>query len=76
MGARPVTETARKQPLSPGADKRCSRCGGEFDCGAGRSSCWCVSERVPKAVLDRLRAKYPDCLCPSCLREVAAGGNL
>lgn len=55
----------------PGTNKRCSRCGEWFDCGAGRATCWCVAEKVPQGVLAELRGKYPDCLCPKCLRQAA-----
>jgi hypothetical protein len=46
----------------------CARCGKVFDCGLS-AACWCAAEdfRVPMPA-----GKADDCLCPSCLRALAA----
>ncbi len=51
----------------PEKEKRCSKCGGPFGCGADSSSCWCQKYEVSPALLARLRASYDDCLCSACL---------
>jgi hypothetical protein len=50
----------------------CARCGAAFDCGLGGDlggECWCAAEpyRLPMTA-----AATEDCLCPDCLRKVAA----
>jgi hypothetical protein len=54
---------------------RCERCGTTFGCrNLGESgSCWCSMEefRLPVPLPDGV-GPFEDCLCPSCLREVAA----
>ncbi len=49
----------------------CERCGAAFGCGDGGrdGGCWCADEAF------RLPMPGPgggDCLCPACLRRVAA----
>jgi hypothetical protein len=46
----------------------CARCGSEFDCGLS-GDCWCAAEpyRMPMT-----EAASEDCLCPACLRRLAA----
>ena len=53
-------------------EKRCSKCGLAFDCG-GLFGCWCRDVKLSEAQLATLRGKYVDCLCPTCLKAVAAG---
>jgi Cysteine-rich CWC len=53
-------------------EKKCSRCGKNFSCRQ-EAGCWCASVRVEAALLGELRARYADCLCEVCLRELAAG---
>nr|WP_291617289.1 cysteine-rich CWC family protein [Bradyrhizobium sp.] len=45
----------------------CSACGTEFSCSLA-GGCWCADEsfRLP------LPADASDCLCPDCLRKLAA----
>jgi hypothetical protein len=49
---------------------RCTRCGAEFACDP-QGECWCKDESVrlpmPKAA--------ESCLCPKCLRALAAEGR-
>lgn len=52
-------------------EKRCSQCGAAFDCG-GLLGCWCRDVKLDEAALAALKASYADCLCPACLKAVAA----
>jgi hypothetical protein len=52
-------------------EKRCSKCGAAFDCG-GLLGCWCRDVKLDEAALAELKASYADCLCPACLKTVAA----
>jgi rhodanese-related sulfurtransferase len=49
----------------------CARCGGGFECNP-IDHCWCGEEqfRLPVPLPDEF-AQFGDCLCPSCLREIA-----
>jgi hypothetical protein len=50
----------------------CARCGTEFGCGRDSSEgCWCFAETYRLPLPDK-DAPYGDCLCPSCLRLLAA----
>jgi len=55
---------------------RCERCGTVFGCrNLGETgSCWCSMEayRLPLPLPDDV-GPFEECLCPSCLREIAAG---
>ena len=53
-------------------EKKCARCGAVFSCRQ-EAGCWCAGVRVEPAMLAELRARYADCLCETCLRELAAG---
>ena len=55
-------------------EQRCEACGREFGCGAEVGGCWCTDVTLDAATLERLRAAYERCLCPSCL-ELMAGGE-
>jgi hypothetical protein len=63
---------------APQADMRprrltCERCGTEFGCSRGGwGSCWCEAEsyRLPMP-LPPEAGQFRDCLCLSCLREIA-----
>jgi hypothetical protein len=54
---------------------RCERCGSVFGCrNLGEAgSCWCSKEdfRLPLPLPDGT-GPFEDCLCPTCLREIAA----
>ena len=53
-------------------EKRCSKCGIAFDCG-GLFGCWCRDVKLSEEQLATLRGQYVDCLCPDCLKALAAG---
>ncbi len=56
-------------------EKRCSKCGVAFDCG-GLFGCWCRDVTLTEAELAGLRQQYSDCLCPTCLKAVAADAGI
>jgi hypothetical protein len=63
------------EPITDGT-KRCPRCGAEFECKVDDlRNCDCVAVKVTLPVLKTLQGKYEDCLCPTCLREIAASGE-
>lgn len=52
----------------------CERCGTEFSCLPGhQGACWCEAEsyRIPTP-LPSEAGRFGDCLCPLCLRKIAA----
>ncbi|MFM8441492.1 MAG: cysteine-rich CWC family protein, partial [Acidobacteriota bacterium] len=57
--------------MVPEPNKLCSRCGGDFRCGAESGECWCFNIEVEKSreVFERLSRRYEDCLCEKCLTE-------
>ena len=61
--------------MSEGSGDRCSRCGGEFICGAADTSqpCACTTVALDVQTLASLRERYTGCLCLSCLREIQRG---
>jgi len=71
-----VTDTA--PAWDPGlADRqlRCERCGTVFGCRnlSDGAPCWCATETAPLPMpLPADAGQYEDCLCPRCLRELAA----
>lgn len=58
--------------MSQGERKCCPRCGETFRCmrHADRR-CDCRDLVLPAALTARLAQDYPDCLCITCLRELA-----
>jgi Cysteine-rich CWC len=54
--------------ISPPRRLACARCGADFDCSLG-GGCWCAEEpyRLPLP-----ESGGGDCLCPECLRRLAA----
>jgi len=54
---------------------RCERCGSTFGCrNLGEAgSCWCSREafRLPVPLPEGV-GPYEDCLCPTCIRDIAA----
>jgi hypothetical protein len=52
----------------------CEACGGEFECGAQLSSCWCSEVKLDDATRAELRARFRRCLCRACLEGYAASG--
>jgi hypothetical protein len=60
--------------------KTCPRCGAGFGCSTS-GACWCAEEPyrmpMPKAGASKDEGiGYDDCLCRTCLREVAEGLGL
>jgi hypothetical protein len=53
-------------------DQTCEACGATFGCGAEAGGCWCNDVKLDAATLARLRATHERCLCPACLRALAA----
>jgi hypothetical protein len=55
---------------------RCPLCGKPNQCGmvAGKTTCWCTSVTIPKAVIDLIPsdARGVACVCPEC----ATGAHL
>ena len=47
----------------------CPRCGARFACGMASGRCWCAELPPLTPLPDGLP---PACLCPACLRELAA----
>lgn len=58
--------------------RNCEKCGRAFTCGAADPAkpCWCTEVPVSPGSLKELREQYEDCLCPECLRAVAAGDQV
>jgi hypothetical protein len=52
-------------------EKRCSKCGVAFDCG-GLFGCWCRDVKLGPTQLAELKQQFVDCLCPACLKGIAA----
>ena len=50
--------------------KPCGKCGDVFECQSG--GCWCEKVKLSPATLEWLSRAYEDCLCPSCLAELAS----
>ncbi len=71
-----MSETIRGwDPALATRQVRCERCGSVFGCrnNGDVGSCWCSLQefRLPVPLPDGV-GPYEDCLCPSCLREIAA----
>ncbi|HUF04159.1 MAG TPA: cysteine-rich CWC family protein [Aridibacter sp.] len=54
-------------------NENCAACGGEFECGADASSCWCSEISVTEAALADLAGRYSGCLCRECLIRLSGG---
>jgi cysteine-rich CWC protein len=54
----------------------CESCGREFSCGAQDPHCWCAKLTVGRERLAIVREHFERCLCPDCLRLLAADGPL
>ncbi len=66
--------TGSWDPALASRQTRCERCGAVFGCrNLGDGLCWCSAEafRLPVPLPEGV-GPYRDCLCPACLREVAA----
>ncbi|MEP7297841.1 MAG: cysteine-rich CWC family protein [Burkholderiales bacterium] len=54
-------------------DDTCPRCGGGFHCGSNDAApCACTTITLDAQTLAELRARYPTCLCMTCLVELSA----
>jgi hypothetical protein len=51
--------------------KTCEACGRTFECG--QWGCWCGQVGVTERQMDWIAARFQDCLCPDCLKNVSAG---
>lgn len=51
--------------------KVCERCGSQFECG--QYGCWCGTFGVTDQQMDRIAARFQDCLCRECLEHVLKG---
>jgi hypothetical protein len=49
------------------AQKACAACGEKFPCSASTATCWCESVKLGQNTLNKIRARFSDCLCPRCL---------
>jgi hypothetical protein len=47
----------------------CESCGQAFACELSLSGCWCSKVTLTDAARVQLRAKYSNCVCPTCLKE-------
>ncbi|WP_408605987.1 cysteine-rich CWC family protein [Imhoffiella purpurea] len=55
-------------------DKVCPRCGRTFACLAAHvERCDCMRIPLTPAATASVRARYDDCLCGDCLRDLSAG---
>lgn len=64
------------EPLTDGS-KQCPRCGARFECKVDDlRNCDCVAIKVAQPVLKTLQNRYSDCLCPNCLRKIAASPDV
>jgi len=61
------------RPAAPDAE-RCPRCDAAFGCAIARGGCWCAELTLSGELRAQLAARYEDCLCPSCLRELGRAG--
>jgi hypothetical protein len=50
----------------------CEACGRTFGCGAETGGCWCNDVTLDAATLARLGETHDRCLCPDCLKRLAA----
>ena len=57
---------------SPTGEDRCPRCDAAFGCQIATGGCWCAQVALDDEQRTQLAAGYDGCLCPACLRELAA----
>ncbi len=50
--------------------KTCGQCKQTFECG--QYGCWCGQMGVTERQLDWISARFEDCLCPTCLKQVVS----
>ena len=62
--------SGKNSPAFP-RHKVCERCGTGFECRAGDiPNCECNGIEITGKEIDYSKAKYRDCLCVNCLREI------
>ena len=69
-----MSEARRWSPADATRTLVCEACGASFGCTTGvAGSCWCAEEafRLPVPLPPGV-GPYGECLCPDCLRNVAA----
>ncbi|MEP6789046.1 MAG: cysteine-rich CWC family protein [Acidobacteriota bacterium] len=66
-----MEEATKDQP----EQKVCGSCGKPFGCGAKLEGCWCTELTLTKSQAEDLKTRFNDCLCPSCLAELASRAN-
>ncbi|NOS82251.1 MAG: hypothetical protein HOP32_11795 [Nitrospira sp.] len=52
-------------------NKPCENCGQTFTCVGYQ--CWCGGLGITEQQMDWIADRFEDCLCPACLKKVAAG---
>ncbi|MFT5337503.1 MAG: hypothetical protein ACJAY8_001244 [Sphingobacteriales bacterium] len=52
-------------------EKRCSKCGANFECTNDGEKCWCAGIEVETEVLKNIYLLHANCLCSSCLKQSA-----
>ena len=52
--------------------KSCPRCGKAFEC-VHSADCWCAKIHLSDEAKTELKLQFNDCLCESCLKEIASG---
>ena len=57
---------------APPETDRCPRCDAIFGCGVASGNCWCSGVTLTPERQAELAVDYEGCLCPNCLRELAA----
>ena len=55
--------------------KICESCGKTFGCGANLDGCWCSAVSLTIENASEIKAKFEDCLCPSCLAKYATANR-
>jgi hypothetical protein len=52
-------------------NENCPRCGQPFRCGAQDDRCDCFDLKLTPELREQIARDYSDCLCVSCLKELA-----
>jgi hypothetical protein len=45
----------------------CEACGASFTCYPAPGACWCSTMDLAAGAIEEVKAKFADCLCPTCL---------
>jgi hypothetical protein len=58
--------------MNESEEKTCPRCGARFDCRvATPTECQCAGIELSAQRTAEIHARWGDCLCPRCLRELS-----